>query len=236
MSSRKTINSVTLLLLATISLTLSGCKDAPLSEELVLAHPSVSADSVRPENLKVMCPFIRMLERSGLLDEELAASDTNTVTKKTLTDAAYDFGCGSFECGGVIAITSSNQDSTGVDIERLHDAKSVSHDCGLTFGLGDTEVNVAVRQSTLDSFAALADSEGNLVYSDLETVKLDICAAQGVEMTSTGELELKLMFAYLGGVENGSIPLSGVVSLLHATMPDNKTTEWVNASLLGAVE
>ena len=225
-------------LLSAITLTIVGCGGGPVptSEELVTKYPDVGQNSSRAENKEILCPFVRMLERSGSFDEEVASLPTITITTKSLGTAAKEFGCATSACQIVANIASSGQGNPGVDIERLHDADTIAHDCGLTYGFGDTQVNDAVRQNTLDRLADLADNEGNLVYADLETVKLENCAAEGVEISSPGELETKLIFAYLGGVENGSIPLSDVERLFHATMPENKTTSWLNSGLLGKVK
>lgn len=226
-----------LITLLMVSFFLAGCErtPAPTREEIVAKYPSLESGSVRPENTKILCPFVRMLERSGLLDEELAANSSSTVAVKSIGDSAKELGCAFLECNTVASIVSNGQSSEGVDLERLHEANGVAHDCGLTFALGGTEVSDVVRDATLNRLAELADDSGDLVYDDLLTTKLEICAQQGVELSTAGATETKLIFAYLGGVERGSIPLTDVARFLNAEMPATKTTSWVNASLLSKV-
>ena len=222
------------LILSMLSLTMAGCDGpVPTRAEIAEKYPDVEQGSARPENTRVLCPFVRMLERAGLFDDEVGSQPTRTVMVKSVASAARKFGCATLGCGAIASLVSVGQNSPGVDIERLHAAFAISHDCGLTFGSGETEVNQSVRQATLDR---LADGGGNLVFQDIETVKLETCAGQGVEVTRAGKLEMKLIFAYLGGVENGSVPLSDVERLLNATMPEAKTTSWVDAALLGSIQ
>lgn len=224
-------------MLSLLGFTMAACEGpAPTREQIVAKYPTVEVGSLRAENKQVLCPFVRMLERSGIFDSEVATKPTKTVSVKSLVTAAQDFGCAPLECSSVANVASVGQGSPGVDIERLHEAGPLSHECGLTFGFGEIVVSDVVRQATLDRLAQLADANGNLVYNDLKTVKLEICTAQGVNITLAGETEVKLIFAYLGGVENGNIPLSDVERLLHATMPAYKTKAWINGLLLGQVK
>ncbi len=219
-------------LLSTL-LVISACENrqAPTREAIVAKFPNVDAGSSQAENSAILCPFLRMLERAGLFEDE----PDLIVPARKVTDGAVEFGCGRLECGGVASVVSISQAVGGVDLQRLHEAPPVSHDCGLTFGLGETQVNNDVRQATLDRLQQLADANGRLVFSDIETVKLEICAAQGVNITAAGETEIKLIYAYLGGVDNGFVMYSDVEKLLHAEMPATKTTEWVDAGLLNRV-
>ena len=223
--------------LATAALTMLGCDGpVPTREEIVARYPDAEAGSAQPENLKILCPFLRMLHRAGLVDDAGPAWGRTAVAVGSVARASREFGCATLDCGAVALLVSSRQGPSGLDIERLHDAAPISHECGLTWGKGETEVNAIVRQATLDRLAELADENGNLVYEDIERVKLEICAAQNVTMTQGGEIEMKVMFAYLGGVENGSVRLIDVERLLNATMPETKTTSWVNSALVGQVE
>jgi hypothetical protein len=225
------------LFLATAAMTMVGCGGpVPTREEIVAKFPDAEAGSPRPENLKILCPFLRMLNRAGLVDDPRPARGRRAVAVGSVARASREFGCTPLECGAVALLVSSRQGPSGLDLERLHDAAPISHECGLTWGKGETEVNPMVRQATLDRLAELADENGNLVYEDIERVKLEICAAQNVANTPGGEIEMKVMFAYLGGVENGSVRLSDVGRLLNATMPETKTTSWVNWALVAQVE
>lgn len=215
---------------------LTACSDSPgpSRDQLVASFPSVEQGSSREANDEILCPFVRMLERSGLFDETAATQGDLDISTSELTAAAEVFGCSSFECGTVAATAAVGQPGgRGVDIERLHEAVGLAHDCGLTFGFGDTAVSDVRRDATLNRLAELADDQGRLVYDDLLQVKLETCAEEGVSITAAGRTETKLIFAYLGGVENGSIQLSDVNHFLHAEMPSVKTSVMVDARLLG---
>jgi len=217
--------------------TLAACAPptAPTGDELVAQFPSVGANSARPENVRVLCPFQRMLERAGIYDEELSTSDT--VTVGTVTDASEVFGCARGSCGPVATQVSVGQGHRGeIDLEALNHADGISHECGLTFDYGGAQVSDAARDATLARLTELADGDGHLAFAALRAVKEEICAAQGVEMTSAGEIEIRLIYAYLGGVEHGFISLSDVGRFLHATMPETKTDQWVNSALLSQVQ
>jgi len=234
---RKASMNLSLLFLSAISVVLTGCGgDAPSREQLVTKYPDIEQGSLRAENTKILCPLLRMAERSGFFDEEVATESTLTVDVGSVTNGAKEFGCGTLECGAVAIAVGNGQPGDGIDLERLHEASGVAHDCGFTFAQGGTEVSDTVRQATLDRLSELADENGNVVYDDIKTVKLEICAAQGVEMTAPGETEARLIFAYLGGVERGFVPVSDIDRLLHAEMPETKTSSWVNAALLSAVK
>jgi hypothetical protein len=66
-------------------------------------------------------------------------------------------------------------------------------------------------------------------------VKLEICEAQGVDISGAGNLEVRLIFAYLGGVDRGYILHSDVVRFLHGSMPETITEKLITAGLLSRV-
>ncbi|NRB42328.1 MAG: hypothetical protein HRU20_28310 [Pseudomonadales bacterium] len=231
-------------LLLTTSLFMAGCDLvlpptglAPTREALVDKYPNVEeVGGVREENVKILCPFQRMLERSGIYDLPIAGLGALTPSVSDVKHASEVFGCATNACGVVAHLISVEQSGSGIDLERLHDAGSTSHDCGLTFDLNGTEVSDAARLTTLNRLFQLADAEGKLIYANLLTAKTEICAAQGVTMSKAGETEIKLIFSYLGGVENGSIAHSDVEKLLNATMPIIKTSQWITADLLDQIK
>ncbi|NRB40425.1 MAG: hypothetical protein HRU20_18480 [Pseudomonadales bacterium] len=232
-----------LLLLLTTTLFMAGCDlvlaptgPVPTREALVDKYPNVEEGASREENVKILCPFQRMLERSGIYDLPVSGLGALTPSVTDVKEASEVFGCATNACGVVAHLISVEQSGSGIDLERLHDAGSTSHDCGLTFDLKGTAVSNAVRTATLDRLWQLADAEGKLVYANLLTVKTEICAAQGVTMSDAGETEIKLIFAYLGGVDNGAIAHSDVDKLLNATMPAIKTAQWITADLLDQVK
>ena len=79
-----------------------------------------------------------------------------------------------------------------VNVEALHKAIGIAHDCGLTFAKDGTVVDDAVRSNTLAELKARADRNGRLQFSDLEEVKLNICEAQGVALSDAGDVEVAL--------------------------------------------
>jgi hypothetical protein len=135
-----------ILLLATTA-TANFSFDTPKStDELVAAYPDL--ESNRTGNPLILCPFLRLLERSGRLDS--VRQEGYVVDNDDLKDAAEEFGCDGYTaCGPVIDLVSSGQegqsgiwqyfslvnpfDSPRVDLERLWDAPPVSHECGFTF-------------------------------------------------------------------------------------------------------
>jgi len=208
---------------------------APTRQALVAKYPNIEQGSAQPENKKVLCPFQRMLVRSGIYDAEVLPQTTLTVPTQSVTDASFEFGCATGSCGPVAAAVDAGQPGTGVDLISLHKAGAISHDCGLTFALGGTQVSDAVRDATLARLQTLADASGHLSFTNLMTVKKEICDAQGVTITAPERVEVRLIYAYLAGVENGYILLSDVDRFLHATMPVHKSTSWMDATLLGQV-
>lgn len=226
------------LLLVVTNIFVAGCSDAPgpSREQLVAEYPSVEQGSTRQENIEIMCPFVRMLERSGLFDETFANQGDLDISTSELTSAAQEFGCAALECGTVAATAAVGQPGgSGVDIERLHEAAGIAHDCGLTFEYGGTQVSDDRRDATIARLGELADEQGHLVYDDILQVKLETCDGEGVGITTAGRTETKLIFAYLGGVDNGFVTLDDVSSFLHAEMPSVKTRFMVDARQLGKV-
>jgi len=209
---------------------------APTRAALVAKYPTIEQGSTRAENKKVLCPFQRMLERSGIYDAEILPQTTLTVPVQSVSDASFEFGCATSSCGTVATTIGTLQSGTGIDLLRLHEAGSISHDCGLTFALNGSEVSDTVRDATLARLQSLADAQGHLSFDNLMTVKSEICAAQGVKMKAAEKLEVKLIYAYLAGVDKGYILASDVDRFLHATMPVNKTSSWVDLTLVSNVK
>lgn len=225
-----------LIAVMTASVLLTACGgDAYTSAELSSMYPDVSANSTKAEDAEVLCPFQRMLKRSGILDDAIEENSFE-VKNRILTEANEVFGCDSTTCATAIGYASLAQGNWNtIELDRLHEAGFLSHDCGLTFEFGGITVSDTRRSATLDRLAELA-VDGRLVYNDLITVKQETCAQEGVEMTVGGETEVKLIYAYLGGPEREYVDYSDVDKLLHATMPDYKASTYINLSLVGEVE
>jgi hypothetical protein len=194
-------------------------------EALAAKYPQIEEGSLQPENKKILCPFHRMLERAGIYDADKKEQSALTVSIIKIASFAREFGCMVAACGAVSTAASAGQLTQGttnpgsVNVESLHTAIGIAHDCGLTFAKGGTEVSDSVRASTLAALAQRADSEGRLSLSDLETVKLNICAAQGVENTSAGAIEVGLIYTFLGGNKRGFIDYADVERLFFAELP-----------------
>ncbi|MCG8673312.1 MAG: hypothetical protein MI867_28240 [Pseudomonadales bacterium] len=217
-------------------LLLSGCgADMPTREQIVEAYPSVVDDAV-PENKNVLCPFLRLIERSGLWEGE-TDPDTSTIAVSTVVDGTEEFGCSSLFCNTLANPTAAAQPGPGgVNIEALHTAAGFAHECGLTFAFEGTEVDDATRQSTLDQLFELSDENGHLSYNDILSVKLSICESQNVEITALGEGEMKLIFAYLGGLDRGYVTYDDVERFLFAKLPETITTRRLTQAMLSELD
>ena len=196
-----------------------------LRQDLADTYPSIEEGSLEPENVEVMCPFLRLTERAGMFDR---GADEYAPLKASIFEvamAARDFGCSLYSCGAVATAVSAGQIFNGtssvgkVNLESLHTAAGVAHDCGLTFAHGGTVVDPVVRDRTLDALGDRADSAGHLSYSDLRAVKQSICDEQGVSMSFAGSIEIGLIYTFLGGDRRGFIDHEDVVRLFHAELP-----------------
>jgi len=219
-------------LLVSTSAFLTGCGgDTYSAEELTDLYPAIAAGSAVPEEEEILCPFQRMIKRSGLLDDAVEEG-TFEVRNSTLTEAAEIFGCSSGACGTFVGYASLAQGNWNtLDMDRLHEAGFLSHDCGLTFELGSITVSDSRRDFTLSRLESIA-TDGNLTLENLMSVKQEVCDIENVEMTLGGETEVKLIYAYLGGSERGYVTFSDVDRFLHATMPEYKSSEYIDFSVV----
>lgn len=207
--------------------TTSDCADTSAEKRasLIEKYPDIAENTDRPENKNVLCPFLRMLERAGIFDPEKEKQSSLTVGIIKIGRVAREFACPVLGCGGVATAVSAGQLSQlatkpgSVNLEALHKAVGIAHDCGLTFALGGTEVDDAVRSRTLAELKKRSDNEGRLEFSDLEEVKLNICNEQGVELSAAGDVEVGLIYTFLGGNERGFVDYSDVELFLNAKLP-----------------
>ena len=238
-----------MLLLAPASAFLN--KDAESSEELIAKYPDLVNDAIKGNPL-ILCPFLRMLERSGRLDEADAdTDDVQHIRTDDLKEAADEFGCDTTTaCGPVVDTVCAGQTVTDgfsfswfnpfrsreVDLQRLWDAPPISHDCGFTFekGAGESGVSTDRLTSTLASLKARANANDQLVYQDILDTKNEICDGEGVEITAAGLIETQLIFAFLGGNERGFIDYADVEGFLQvdSQMPQTKAEEQITAFYL----
>lgn len=207
------------------------------SEQLIDRYPDIASYSERPENKKILCPFHRMLERSGVYDNSKKDNQIIVGIYK-IVKAARTFGCKIAGCSLAATIASSGQTTYlkdvikghamagKVNVTALHKARGLAHDCGLTFAKGGTEVDDQVRANTLKRLEELS-VDGKLTEDNLFTVKQEICDSQEVEMSFGGKVEVGLIYTYLGGHDRGYIEYTDVEKFLHASMPDTISKEGV---------
>lgn len=220
---------------------------ADTSEELVEAYPILDDSNNRTANSLILCPFLRLIERSGRLDDYVD-DDNNIISVGDLKDATSDFGCDTTTaCGAVVDTVSAGQEfrdgvsfswfnpfrTRTVDLERLWDAPPISHECGFTFEpleAAQQGVSSLRVSETLASLEARS-SNGTLVYQDLLNTKNEICESEGVTATAAGILEAQLTFAFLGGVDRGFVDFSDVERFLQADseMPLTKASRALTA-------
>lgn len=232
----KIIAIVVLALVALIVIGRSG--DAPSSADLTNTYPDLAESSSRTEDVRILCPFLRMMHRAGVVAPEVTNhSDALKTTAWEIAKGAQILGCGMLECGGVAAKVSKGQELNldagfpAIDLGQLHKAEGVAHDCGFTFAKGGTTVDQAVRAKTLADLKTRAGPDGQLKFNDILQSKLKICKAQGVEISEPGFVEVKLIFGYLGGVDRGHVFYDDIHRLFHAEMPQNKTEHWIRFKL-----
>ncbi|NRA65373.1 MAG: hypothetical protein HRU19_12880 [Pseudobacteriovorax sp.] len=197
-----------------------------LREELAVKYPSIDTDTERAENKKILCPFLRMLERTGMFDAEKKEQSALTVSIIKIAKAAREFSCSIVACGGVATIVSGGQLTQlsthpgQVNLEALHKAVGIAHECGLTFAKNATIIDDDTRANTLAALHRRADGEGKLRFADLQEVKQKICDTQGVKISSAGNLEIALIYSFLGGNDRGFVDYSDVERFLHAQLPE----------------
>ena len=208
-----------------------AAKDYPNSEELRAKYPTIDDGSTRADDKEILCPFLRILERTGTLDAYRATKNSDLIIGVgKLAKAAKEFGCGFVECNAVAQLVSLGQlghsgttKLSKVNISQLHLAKGTAHDCGINFEYGGTQVSQKRINQTLERLEALAKEDGKLVLDDLVKVKLQTCADEGVEITGPGKLEMKLIYSFLGGHDRGYIELSDVKRFLDGKLPLTKS-------------
>jgi hypothetical protein len=208
----------------------------PSSEDLRTKYPSIEEGAQRAEKKEILCPFWRLIERSGTLDAINTSKNSDVVISiRKLVAKATEFGCKWIECGAVATLVSGGQMThpgttrlLSVNISQLHKAKGVAHECGYTFEKGGKKVSDAKRAQTLSRLKKIADqnsASGTLSKEDLMSVKLEICKEQGVTITKAGSVEVGLIYSFLGGKDRGFIDYDDVERFFHAQMPLTKSID-----------
>lgn len=213
------------------------------SKELRNDYPDITDNSTRDENKKILCPFHRLIERAGAYDSAKQSIVGEIIVNiGHLVAATEEFGCKIVGCSTVATAVSTGQQTHlkdtwkglakfgHVNVTRLHKARGIAHDCGLTFEKGGVEVSDTRRALSLSKLKAIADANspsGTLVLTDIEKVKEEICQLEGVKSTVAGRFEMGLIFKYLGGEDRGFIEYTDVERFLHAKMPLTKAVDGI---------
>lgn len=230
----KLILSATILL--SVFLSASAKAKYPTSEDLRSKYPSIEDGSHRLEKKEILCPFWRLIERSGTLDAINKSKNSDVIISiRNIVKKATEFGCEWIGCGAVATLVSAGQMTHrgttklfSVNISKLHRAKGVAHECGLTFEKGGKVVSDKKRAETLAKLKTISDSNstpGILSKEDLMSVKLQICKDQGVKITKAGSVEVGLIYSFLGGKDRGFIEYTDVERFFHAKMPLTKSID-----------
>jgi hypothetical protein len=205
----------------------------PTSEDLRTKYPTIEDGSERLEKKEILCPFWRLIERSGTLDAINKSKNSDVIISiKNIVSKAREFGCKWIECGAVATLVSGGQLTHSgttklfsVNISKLHRAAGVAHECGYTFEKGGKKVSDKQRAQTLSRLKKISDNNsatGTLSKEDLMSVKLQICKEQGVKISKAGSIEVGLIYSFLGGKDRGFIEYDDVVRFFHAEMPLTK--------------
>jgi len=190
---------------------------------LIKKYPNLANSSV--DNEKVLCPFVRILNKTGLFQQAQNDKAEELVSIATLTDAANEFGCSTIACGAVATAVSVGQKVAGstdigyVNIEKLHTAKGIAHQCGYTFAKNGTQVSDTARKRSLQMLKDKANADGHITLEDLKAVKKSICSEQNEDKTLAGSLEAELIYTFLGGESRGYIELADVDRFFHTQLP-----------------
>jgi len=198
--------------------------------ELLRKYPGLADSQLaqRAENPKILCPFHRLIERAGIYDSHRSkGSDENSlfISIQKIAQIAQDFGCSLLNCGGAATAASTGQllthstEAGYVNLLQLHRAVGAAHDCGFTFALGGSAVSEKTRQNTLAILKTFADEKGRVGLEDLNMLKTLRCKIQGATLTIPDQIEVDLIYTFLGGSERGYVDYDDVVRLFYAELP-----------------
>lgn len=188
--------------------------------KLLETYPELLSDDP-PINDRILCPFLRLLERYDLVDSDMAPLFTigaiieggsilgNPKSQSLLASTGASLG----------QLVNGETKFNRVNLEALHAANMISHDCGITYALGGDKLDYSVINSSIAVLTELEDDEGHLTLEDLDALKGTICDSQGVEMTLVGYFENRLLWNFLGGNERDFIETSDVDRILHTKLP-----------------
>eukprot|EP00594_Rhizosolenia_setigera_P019317 CAMPEP_0178956392 /NCGR_PEP_ID=MMETSP0789-20121207/10220_1 /TAXON_ID=3005 /ORGANISM="Rhizosolenia setigera, Strain CCMP 1694" /LENGTH=254 /DNA_ID=CAMNT_0020638299 /DNA_START=76 /DNA_END=840 /DNA_ORIENTATION=+ len=190
--------------------------------ELLEVYPDILSDEP-PENKNILCPFVRLVERYGLIGNDFMPDQvtfTKCLSAIRLLGTVPNAELTGF--GVLISVSQTFQFLSWpgfVNMEALHKT-AISHDCGFQFAKSATATDDEYRNSTLSKLADLADDDGHLSFDDIAEVKYAICEEQGVdEITYFGEGEMSLLYSFLGGAVRGYVEYSDVERFLYSKFP-----------------
>lgn len=203
---------------------------APGCEALITSFPTIEAED-SPEDKKVLCPFVRILNKSRQFADEIVANLESyafpdavlPVSVGSFTKAAEQLGCGVDSCGGAIVVASGGQSGKPVtsvsqtdivDIGKLHTAKGLAHNCGFNFALGDTEVNETARDETLAKMKGRA-VDGRLTHADILQTKKDMCL-RDFELAKSSGLPTINPVSAAGDTLDPGVPDTTEVNLIYS--------------------
>lgn len=186
----------------------------------------------------VACPFWKRIVASGDLNPYINESDELVVPVFTLVNKAKQFGLGRVEALAVASLVSTGQlvgvgiNNFGkVNLNKLHLAKGVAHDDGFAFKPGSGMYDKEQLSETI-SYLNRNSSNGKISYATLAKRKQEIADSLGIEVSGASLVENKLLFAYLGGIENDGVMVSDIDKFFKGEDPATITTTEISKSVL----
>ena len=186
----------------------------------------------------VACPFWKRIVASGDFNSYITDSNELVVPVFTLVNKAKQFGLGRVEALAVASLVSTGQlvgvgiNNFGkVNLNKLHLAKGVAHDDGFAFKPGSGMYDKEQFSETID-YLNLNSTNGKISYANLAKRKQEIAESLGIEVSDASLVENKLLFAYLGGIENDGVMVSDIDKFFKGEEPATVTTTEMTKSVL----
>ncbi len=189
----------------------------------------------------VACPFWKRIVASGDLNPYINDSNEIVVPILTLVNKAKQFGLGRVEALAVASLVSTGQlvgvgiNNFGkVNLSKLHLAKGVAHDDGFAFKPGSGIYDKEHLSETI-SYLNLNSTNGKISYATLARRKQEVADNLSIDVSSASIVENKLLFAYLGGIENDGVMVSDIDKFFRGEEPATITTNEISKSVLAAI-
>mmetsp|Transcript_17905 Transcript_17905/g.27385 ORF Transcript_17905/g.27385 Transcript_17905/m.27385 type:complete len:270 (-) Transcript_17905:158-967(-) len=180
-------------------------------KDLLNAFPNILSPELQPpENIEILCPFLRMAERQGVLDSII-------ITPQQTDDALVAYGSSLTSrsayavihrsISGAQRIPPSSVSTISwpeVDLTALSQASYVTHECAFSWNNDGTYLATEeYRNLTMALVKKRANEEGRLMsFSDIVDARNEICdeLQGGEERPSTiHTMELNAAWNFLGG-------------------------------------